>query len=213
MEPGRNDMLEHFQDVSTNLFQSISAYHTTLEETSAHADSFPEFFKYSALSAATKLKIDVSGSLYRFDELFERFLGCLDEKERKSMGKIRFLLDEVYENQAVMNAIHEAHEVRLKWLVGRAGNKPPGIDLGRLPLNDTVIMAESLSMFRFLMRELFLGDYRQAWDGLLEKHPRPEFQDDARVHNALKAKAERLEELGMDPGPYAKHALEESYGP
>ena len=213
MEPDRKTLLlGHFMDISHNMFQAVSDYHLALSDASEYADSDPVHFARIRLSATTKLKLDVSGNLQGFERLFDRFMGSLNEGERESVRKIRFLLDELRKNQDAINAIYGAHHARLEWLRGHGGRKAPlGEDLTALSLTDAIIVAESFVMFTHSLMLFFAGECYQISDTMLKKHKRPESFDNMPISNAIREKAEKLEDLGIPVSSYTKGAFGESY--
>lgn len=199
MEPNQKlALLETFRDISSDLLQPLSTYGVEMAQVSGQEELDSEYYDGMALPVTLCLKISVSVQLRGFDELFERFMGCLDGKEQRSVNEMRFLLDEIFENQAKMNAIADAREARLGWMRDQASlEKPPNVDLSPLSINDAIIMAESFIMFFFALQELFVDEYRQIYHMMARNHGKPKLFDGAPIRDSIGVKIERLESLGF----------------
>lgn len=199
MELGRQSaLLEYFNHLSAQMLRHMSNYHQDVQEASEYANSNPRYSIIVVLNATEGLKLAVINYLCDFDKLLENFMDSLGEGERESVRKAWFLLDEMRKNQSKINALHDAYLTRLKGLTDPGNERGVlGVDLDSLSTSDTIIIAESFSMFNAALCTLFPEKYARFGIGLFERNQDTAHPDDKAVRKNLKSKAIKINALGM----------------
>ena len=202
MEDKKLSLLAHFENLFMYLTHHTSNYDFAMATAANLANSKPEHSATMVLLTEIGFKFNMIGLLYNFDKLFESFMGSLDEKERESVGKVRFLLDELRKNQPKINGIHDTYKARLQSLADPKGKKGArGVDFDSIAINDLLIIAQSLSLFDGALDQIFPDECDHLPAHQLDIVREVEGSDPKLVRKAVKAKMRKLEALGIEIPP------------
>ena len=206
-------LLGHFQLMADDVRYALSEYGIAMAKVSPLGDMLPDLTGKVTFPEAARLKLGLATSLRGFDGMFGRFVASLNSKELGSARKLEFLLVEIFKNQAKIDALYDAHMARLAWLRDpKGGRNPPVVDLDLLPINDAVVMAESVLLFSIALSKLFARSYARFGDAAPKNPGKPKPFVAASVRRVAKRKIKRLEGLGVEVDTPLKEALRFLHG-
>lgn len=198
MQDQKASLLAHFESILFHLVQQAKNYRQTINEATGSTKSKPKRSVFWALLAETEIKINMIPHLYNFEGMFHNFLDTLDEEERGAVNEVRFILDDIFENQAKINAIYDARHERLERLADPKNKRGVrDVDLSPLTVNDMMIMTESMELFDAVLRKILPSEFEHLMVAYMNGVKDLDVPDVKILQRAMDPKIKKLNALGI----------------